>query len=202
MTATTPSSTAETASGSFGTTDTIGTQTSASSFDTADSSSSAKSGHREEAKSRFSAAINEAKAGAAALRAEAGERAGLVREQAGKRSQDWVSEVKTYSQDAKVKGRDIATQGKSKVSEGLTALGQAVADSAHVVDEKLGARYGDYARTASRSIQDAATSLESKSIDELGEDARAFVRKSPGTAVGIAAVVGFLLSRMLTGSRR
>jgi ElaB/YqjD/DUF883 family membrane-anchored ribosome-binding protein len=152
--------------------------------------------HRNEAKSRFNAAVNEAKAGAAALRAEATERAGVYRDQAGKKRQDWMTEAKTYSEDAKVKGRDLAAQGKGKVSEGLTALGQAVGDSAQVVDEKLGAKYGDYARTASRSLQDAATKLEQKSVEDLGEDAREFVRKSPGTAVGIAAVFGFLLSRL------
>jgi ElaB/YqjD/DUF883 family membrane-anchored ribosome-binding protein len=158
--------------------------------------------NRSEAKSRFNAAVNEAKAGAAALKAEATERAGVYRDQAGKKGQDLVAEAKAYGEDAKIKGRDLATQGKGKVSEGLTALGQAVSDSAHVVDEKLGAKYGDYARTASRSLQDAAVKLDAKSIDDLGEDARQFVRKSPGTAVGIAAVFGFLLSRLFTGSRR
>ncbi len=152
--------------------------------------------HRTEAKSRFNAAVSEAKAGAAALRAEATERAGVYREQATAKSKDLAAEARAYGDDAKVKGRDLATQGKGKVSEGLIALGQAVGDSAQTVDEKLGAKYGDYARTASRSLQDAATRLDAKSIDELGEDAREFVRKSPGTAVGIAAVVGFMLSRL------
>lgn len=154
------------------------------------------SAHREEAKSRFTAAIDEAKAGAAALRAEASERAGVYREQAGKRRDDLTTQARVYGDDAKVKGRDLATQGKGKVSEGLTALGQAVGDSAHVVDEKLGAKYGDYARTASRSLSDAATRLDAKSIDDIAEDGREFVRKSPGAAVGIAAVFGFLLSRL------
>lgn len=158
--------------------------------------------HRSEAKSRFNAAVSEAKAGAAALKAEATERAGVYRDQAERKGKDWATEAKAYGEDAKLKGRDLATQGKGKVSEGLTALGQAVSDSAHVVDEKLGAKYGDYARTASRSLQDAAVKLDAKSIDDLGEDARQFVRKSPGTAVGIAAVFGFLLSRLFTGSRR
>lgn len=167
-------------------------QTTASDTNTATGASA----NRSEAKSRFNAAISEAKAGAAALRAEAAERAGLYREQAGQRGKGLVSEAKTYTEDAKVKAADLAVQGKGKVSEGLTALGQAVGDSAHVVDEKLGAKYGDYARTASRSLQDAATRLEQKSVEELGEDAREFVRKSPGTAVGIAAVFGFLLSRL------
>jgi ElaB/YqjD/DUF883 family membrane-anchored ribosome-binding protein len=159
-------------------------------------------GHRAEAKSRFNAAVSEAKAGAAALKAEATERAGVYRDQAGRRSQDWVADAKAYGEEARVKGKDLATQGKGKVSEGLTAIGQAVADNAHVVDEKLGAKYGDYARSASRSIQDAATKLDQKTVDDLGEDARAFVRKSPGAAVGIAAVFGFLLSRLFSGSRR
>lgn len=158
--------------------------------------------HRTEAKSRFNAAVNEAKAGAAALKAEATERAGAYREQAGQRSQDLLADAKTYADDARVKGKDLATQGKGKVSEGLTALGQAVADSAHVVDEKLGAKYGDYARTASRSLQDAAVKLDAKSVDDLSEDARSFVRKSPGAAVGIAAIFGFMLSRLFSGSRR
>lgn len=160
------------------------------------------SARRSEAKSRFAAAVSEAKAGAAALKAEASERAGLYREQAQARSKDWAAEAKAYGEEAKVKGKDLATQGKSKVSEGLTALGQTIADSAHVVDEKLGAKYGDYARTASRSLQETAAKLEAKSIDDLAEDGRALVRKSPGAAVGIAAVFGFLLSRLFTGSRR
>jgi len=158
--------------------------------------------HRSQAKSRFNAAVQEAKAGARELKAEASERAAVYRDQAGQRSQDLMADAKAYGEEARVKGKELATQGKGKVSEGLTALGQVVADNAHVVDEKLGARYGDYARTASRSLQDAGARLDQKSVEELGEDARAFVRKSPGTAVGIAAVVGFLLSRLFTSPRR
>lgn len=158
--------------------------------------------NRAEAKSRFNAAIEEVKAGAAALKAEAGERASTYRQQAQGKSKDLSREAKTYVEEARVKGKDLATQGKTKVSEGLNLLGQTVAENAHYVDEKLGAKYGDYARSASRSIQDAATKLDNKSVDELGEDAREFVRKSPGTAIGIAAVFGFLLSRLFSGSRR
>ena len=157
--------------------------------------------NRAEAKSRFNAALEEAKAGAAALKAEAGERADLYRTQAKGKGQDWVAEAKTYGADARVKGKELAIEGKTKASEGLRTLGQTVADNAHVVDEKLGAKYGDYARSASRSLSQTADKLDQKSVDELGEDAREFVRKSPGLAVGIAAVAGFLLSRLFRGSR-
>ena len=71
-----------------------------------------------------------------------------------------------------------------------------MADNAGTLDEKLGPKYGDYARSASRSLQETAAKLESKSVDELTEDAREMVRKNPGAAVGIAAVAGFFLARL------
>lgn len=154
--------------------------------------------HRDEAKSRFSAAVQEAKAGAAALRAEAGERAGIYRDQARDKGSHLKTDARAYGDDAKVKGKELATDGKAKLSEGIAALGQMVSDNAHVVDDKVGAKYGDYARTASRSLTDTAAKLDAKSVDELAEDGRALVRQSPGLAVGIAAVAGFLLSRLFS----
>ena len=135
--------------------------------------------HQDEAKSHFSAAVQEAKAGAAALGAEAKGRASA------------------YKDQAKDKGDEWARDGKAKASGALSSLGKAVGDNAATIDEKLGERYGDYARTASKSLQDTAEKLDAKSIEELGEDARQFVRKSPGTAVGLAALAGFLIARVL-----
>jgi ElaB/YqjD/DUF883 family membrane-anchored ribosome-binding protein len=76
-----------------------------------------------------------------------------------------------------------------------------VSDNAATIDEKLGAKYGDYARTASRSLQENATKLDNKDLDELGEDAREFVRKSPGLAVGMAAVAGYMVARLFRAGR-
>ncbi|WP_375289787.1 hypothetical protein [Qipengyuania sp.] len=154
--------------------------------------------HKTEAKSRFNAAVKEAKAGAMALKAEASERAGAYRGQAEKRGKGWASDAKAYGEDARVKGKDLATQGKGKVVEGLNMLGQTIDENAYYVDEKLGAKYGDYARTASRSLRDYGSRLDEKTVDELGEDARQFVRKSPATVVGMAAVFGFMLSRLFS----
>lgn len=144
---------------------------------------------REEAKSRFNAALEEARAGAALLGAEARERATAYGVQARERSDDW-------SEDAKVKATELAYQGKAKASEGLSALGRIVGDNAETIDERLGTQYGDYARNASKSLQDTAAKLDQKSVEQLGEDAREFVRKSPAAAVGLAALAGFLLARL------
>src|SRR3546814_3055485 len=70
-------------------------------------------------------------------------------------------------------------------------------DSANTVDEKLGNQYGDYARYAAEAIAGAATALDNKDIDDLVNEARDFVRKSPAVAIGAAAIAGFVLMRLV-----
>lgn len=157
--------------------------------DGASSDGAGTSDKRSEAKSRFNAALEEAKAGAAALGAEAKERAGTYRTQAKTKGDD-------YTVQAKMKAGELAREGKTRASDALATLGKMVADNAPTVDEKLGSKYGDYARSASRSLQETAARLDEKSVEELGEDAREFVRRSPGTAVGLAAVAGYFIARL------
>jgi vacuolar-type H+-ATPase subunit H len=144
------------------------------------------------AKEKFSKALEEAKAGAQALGQEAQERASAYREQMHSKSEEWQSQAKDYSEQAKVKASELANDGKAKASSAIASFGNLVADNASFVDEKLGPKYGEYARTAARSMKDTAEKLDAKNIDELGEDAREMVRKSPGLAVGIAAAAGFM----------
>jgi ElaB/YqjD/DUF883 family membrane-anchored ribosome-binding protein len=155
-----------------------------------------------EAKSRFNAALEEAKAGAAALRAEAETRLTAVGGQAKDKGTDLVADARTYAETAKSKAGEIAVEGKQVASDAIASLGKVVGDTAPQIDEKLGAQYGDYARKASRTLQETSAKLETKSVEELGEDARAMVRKSPGVAVGVAAVFGFFLARLLGGGKR
>lgn len=146
------------------------------------------------AKERFAKAIEEAKAGAAALGKEAQERADLYREKLSSSGGEWTAQ-------AKEKAAGYANDGKARASEAIAGLGKLVADNAGMIEDKVGPKYGDYARSAAQSMQDAAARLDAKDLDELAEDAKEFVRKSPGLAVGIAAVAGFMLARMLRGSR-
>ena len=139
------------------------------------------------AKSHFNKAIEEAKAGAAALGKEAKARAQGYRTQAKSQGSERAGE-------AKVKARGFADEGKKATSQAIAGLGDYVNENASYVDEKLGARYGDYARTASRKLGNTASALDAKEIDELLEDGREFVRRSPGMAVGIAAVVGYMFA--------
>ena len=152
------------------------------------------------AKAKFSKALDEARSGAKALGQEVQERTGAYREKLAGAGNDWAEEAKNLTGQAKERATELAIDGKARASDAISGLGKIVADNAATIDEKLGARYGDYARTAARTMQETAAKIESKDLDELGEDAKQFVRKSPGMAIGIAALFGFMLSRLFKRS--
>ena len=95
------------------------------------------------------------------------------------------------------KTRGLVGQGLERSSEALANVSKLVGDTASGLDERLGAEYGDYARKAATAIDDVANNLASKDPDELIEDTRNFVRKSPGVALAGAAIVGFALARLV-----
>lgn len=150
-------------------------------------------------KGRFTKAIEEAKAGAEALKGEAIDKGAEYKAKVSETATDWVGEAKVYAGQAKEKGAALAVEGKAKASDALTSLGKVISDNAGTIDEKLGVQYGDYARTAARSIQETAAKLESKDLGELGDDVKDFVQKSPGVAIGIAAIAGFAIAKLLSG---
>jgi ElaB/YqjD/DUF883 family membrane-anchored ribosome-binding protein len=95
------------------------------------------------------------------------------------------------------KARGLVTQGLERTAEALANVSKLVGDTVPGIEERLGAEYGDYARRAAGAIEDAANTIASKNPDELIEDTRNFVRNSPGVALAGAAVVGFVLARLL-----
>jgi ElaB/YqjD/DUF883 family membrane-anchored ribosome-binding protein len=95
------------------------------------------------------------------------------------------------------KVRTFAEDGKSRATDVLEELSRVVADTAESIDERLGNNYGEYARKAADSVAGLAENLRSRDVDELYDNVRSAVRKSPGVAIGIAAVVGFTLVRLI-----
>ena len=95
------------------------------------------------------------------------------------------------------KARGLVGQGLERGAEALSNVGRMVGDTADGIEERLGTEYGDYARRAAAAIEDTANKLANKDADELIDDTRSFVRKSPGVALAGAAVVGFALARLI-----
>lgn len=95
------------------------------------------------------------------------------------------------------KTRGLVGQGLERGSEALANVSKLVGDTATGLDDRLGEEYGDYARRAAGALEEVANSLASKDPDELIEDTRNFVRKSPGVALAGAAIFGFALARLV-----
>ena len=95
------------------------------------------------------------------------------------------------------KARGLVTQGLERASEALANVARMVGDTAPGIDERLGEDYGEYARRAAGAIENVANTIAEKDPDELIEDTRNFVRNSPGIALAGAAVVGFVVARLV-----
>ena len=100
-------------------------------------------------------------------------------------------------QQASERARGLAEMGKERAGGALDQLAQLLTDAAGQVDGKLGAQYGQYARTAAEQVQGLSSAVRDKDIDELLDDARALVRKSPAVAIGAAAAIGFVVARLV-----
>ena len=93
--------------------------------------------------------------------------------------------------------RGFADDGKGRVTGLLENVSEVINDAARSVDERLGEDYGDYAHRAANAVADFAGRIRDKSVDDILDDTRDFVRKSPAVAIGIAAVAGFALIRVI-----
>ena len=95
------------------------------------------------------------------------------------------------------RARGLVSQGLERTSEALANVSKMIGDTAPGIEERLGTDYGDYARRAAGAIENVANTIAEKDPDELIEDTRNFVRNSPGIALAGAAVVGFVVARLL-----
>jgi ElaB/YqjD/DUF883 family membrane-anchored ribosome-binding protein len=102
-----------------------------------------------------------------------------------------------FATQAGDRARGLVTQGLERTSEALANVSKMVGDTASGIDERLGEEYGDYARRAAGAIENVANTIAEKDPDELIDDTRNFVRNSPGIALAGAAVVGFVVARLI-----
>ena len=96
------------------------------------------------------------------------------------------------------KAKEIAGEVKDKASDAVEGLAKLIHDSAGAIDDNVGPKYGDYARSAAQSVTEAAERLRAKPVDEIADNTREFIRNKPGTALGIAAVTSLVLARIIS----
>lgn len=101
------------------------------------------------------------------------------------------------AKDAAAKAKDYANSGKDKTADMMDELAKMADDVARTLDKRFGTAYGDFVRKAGSTVGGTADSLKGKTVDDLMDDARNFVREKPAIAIGAAAAVGFVLTRLL-----
>jgi ElaB/YqjD/DUF883 family membrane-anchored ribosome-binding protein len=108
-------------------------------------------------------------------------------------------------EDMTGKAKDVASDVKDMACDAANSVAQILKDSAGAIDDNVGPKYGDYARSAAQSVTDVAERIRAKPVEEIAEDTREFVRTKPVAAAGIAAVFSLVLAKMLSsvfGKRR
>lgn len=106
-------------------------------------------------------------------------------------------QVSNLRDQATGKAREYAEDGKDRTTELLANLSEIIHDAARSIDDKLGDQYGEYAHKAGDAVSGLAENLRDKSLDDLIEGTRSMVRKSPAITVGTAALLGFVLIRLV-----
>ena len=95
------------------------------------------------------------------------------------------------------KARAFAEAGKDRATSALDDLVKMMEDAAGEVDGRLGAQYGDYARRAAEGIGSFSEAFKDKDVDQIFDEARELVKKSPAVAIGVAAAIGFVIARVV-----
>ena len=112
-------------------------------------------------------------------------------------AQSLKDNVIKFANDAGDKAKGYAEDGKSRAGTALDELAQMLHEAAGTVDEKVGEQYGQYARSAADAVASFSDSIKAKQVDDVIDDVRDFVKKSPAVAIGTAAAIGFVLARLV-----
>jgi ElaB/YqjD/DUF883 family membrane-anchored ribosome-binding protein len=104
-----------------------------------------------------------------------------------------VSSLKGQAGD---RARGFADDGKRQATDLLSNLAQVLQDAAASVEERLGSQYSGIGNRAADAVNSLSSRIDEKSVDDLIEDARAFVQRSPAVAIGVAALIGFAVARV------
>lgn len=100
------------------------------------------------------------------------------------------------------RARGAAEEGKAQASQTVRSLASSTREAAKQFEGTQAEMLTSYITGAADSIDSFAGQLDEKSVDELLDDFRELVRRSPAIAIGAAATVGFMISRFAKATER
>lgn len=90
----------------------------------------------------------------------------------------------------------MAEEGRDQVAKALDGVAQGAREFAGRLGQE-GGPVADYAHRAADLLGEWSHDIRDKDVRQLIGEAKDYVQRSPGVAIGAAVVAGFLLSRML-----
>ena len=116
----------------------------------------------------------------------------------GKTGGDSIGAKATSLRDkAAQKLRGLADDGKGQVTATLDGLITVVREISDKLQDGSFGPVGGYAKDAADTLQGWTDGIKNRSVEDLIDDGRELVRKTPAVAVGVAVAAGFVLSRVL-----
>jgi ElaB/YqjD/DUF883 family membrane-anchored ribosome-binding protein len=110
------------------------------------------------------------------------------------------AEATKLKSEATSRARSAAETGKAKTAETVDGLAQTMHDAAEQLGARTNPKVANYAHQAADALEGFSAKLREKSVDDIVEDTKTFVRRSPAVAIGAAVAIGFVLSRFLKSS--
>jgi hypothetical protein len=103
------------------------------------------------------------------------------------------------SGQAASKATQLAETGKDQLANKLDDVSGIVASTAKTAEQEYGPAAGQFVQRGADALISAAEGLRSKSVHGLVTSSRSLIRRNVGTAIGTAAVFGFVASRIAKG---
>jgi len=120
---------------------------------------------------------------------------------------DWQSqaaneaeaEIKNASETVQRSARKFAEQQKTAAAKKVGGVARAVHTAAEDIGQQMPQASG-FVHDAAERLEDAASALRERSVDDLMEGLSTFARRQPVMFFGSAVFAGFALSRFLKSS--
>src|SRR5262249_26530356 len=109
------------------------------------------------------------------------------------------AELADAARPLKQKAQSLAEEQKAAGAEGIGDVARAVHGAADDLEDRL-PRVAGYVHDAAQHLDDAASSLRERNLDELLAGFGRFARNQPGAVFGGALLAGFAFSRFLKSS--
>ncbi|MBB4630520.1 hypothetical protein [Sphingosinicella soli] len=119
--------------------------------------------------------------------------------------QDRLASIKAEAgklkSEASTKARSAAEEGKTRAAETLGSVSHATREAADKLKGTQAEPLANIINSAADSVESFAQRMREKSVDDIIDDTREMVRRSPVLVIAAAAAAGFIISRFFKASR-